>query len=91
MESKPIIASGDTVNGQPVIIAEAANEFAGMSNSQLRYLIRYTDKKNEAGEQLLKQSPSNSDLCYLIRFGTPYTDKKNEAWGAAAKAVTIEQ
>ncbi len=36
----------------------------------------YTDKKNEAGAQLLLQSPSNDDLKYIIE----YTDKKNEAW-----------
>ncbi|SEV88518.1 hypothetical protein SAMN05428988_0115, partial [Chitinophaga sp. YR573] len=35
-----------------------------------------TDKRNEAGEQLLKQSPSNEDLRYIIE----YTDKRNEAW-----------
>jgi DNA-binding MarR family transcriptional regulator len=46
------------------------------TNSELRYIIRYTDKKNEAWEQLLKQSPTNSDLVYIIE----YTDKKNEAW-----------
>jgi DNA-binding MarR family transcriptional regulator len=52
------------------------NEFEGKTNEDLRYIIRYTDKKNEAAEQLLKQSPSNDDLRYIIE----YTDKKNEAW-----------
>ena len=51
------------------------NELENKSNYDLCYIIRYTDKKNEAWEQLLKQSPSNSDLCYIIE----YTDKKNEA------------
>jgi hypothetical protein len=45
------------------------------SNDDLIYIIRYTDKKNEAGKQLLKQNPTNDDLYYIIK----YTDKKNEA------------
>ena len=51
------------------------NELEGMSNYDLRYIIEYTDKKNEAAAQLLTQSPTNNDLRYIIE----YTDKKNEA------------
>ena len=45
------------------------------SSDDFRYLIGYTDKKDEAAEKLLKQGPSNDDLRYLIE----YTDKKDEA------------
>jgi hypothetical protein len=41
----------------------------GKSNGDLRYIIEYTDKKNEAGEQLMKQNPSNGDLADLIVNG----------------------
>jgi hypothetical protein len=36
------------------------------SNSDLCYIIRYTELKQEAWQQLLTQSPSNSDLRYII-------------------------
>ena len=45
------------------------------TNADLRYIIEYTDKKEEAASQLLKQNPTNDDLRYIIRF----TDKKEEA------------
>ncbi|MBX3253949.1 MAG: hypothetical protein KF862_07385 [Chitinophagaceae bacterium] len=61
------------------------NEFEGKSNYDLRYIIRYTDKKDVAGEQLLKQSPSNEDLRYIIR----YTDKKDVAWEQLRKNLNV--
>ncbi|SHL87373.1 hypothetical protein SAMN05216311_1011, partial [Chitinophaga sp. CF418] len=43
-------------------------DLSGKSNYDLRYLIRYTEYKQQAGEQLLKQDPSNEDLRYLIEY-----------------------
>jgi len=45
------------------------------SNEDLRYLIEYTEYKQQAWEQLLKQNPSNDDLRHLIE----HTDYKQEA------------
>ena len=47
----------------------------GLSNEDLMYLMRLTNKKDEAWEILKKRNLSNEDLIYLIR----YTDKKEEA------------
>ena len=46
------------------------------TNTDLCYIIEYTDKKDEAWAQLLKQNPTNEDLRYIIA----YSDKKEEAW-----------
>jgi hypothetical protein len=48
------------------------------TNDQLVYeilTISNPELKQQAWEQLLKQSPSNSDLCYLIK----YTELKQQA------------
>ena len=46
-----------------------------LTHEDLRYIIRYTNKKNEAGELLLKKNPTHEDLRYLIE----YTSKAGEA------------
>ena len=47
----------------------------GKTNDELIYLIRYTNKKDEAATQLLKQKPTNDQLIKVIW----HTTKKDEA------------
>lgn len=59
------------------------------TNEELLEIIAndHTDKRNDAAEQLLKQSPTNEDLRYIIRW----TDKRNEAAELLLKQLGINK
>jgi hypothetical protein len=61
-------------------------DLTNKTNFDLRYLIEYTDSRNEAWAQLLRQSPTNEDLRYLIE----YTDLIKEAHAALCDNLNIQ-
>jgi hypothetical protein len=57
------------------------------SNNELVELLEYPDLKEAAGEQLMKQSPSNRELKELIRLDV----QKQAAWALLKSRDTKEE
>lgn len=56
------------------------------SNNELCFLIQYSNNKQQAWEQLLKQNPSNDVLCYIIK----HTNYKEEAFSQLKTIISKE-